>query len=126
MVGSICRKCAVQCSRCNPTNITECTECINGMLLVGGTCVSCPPNCKTCDITGVCTDCLAKYVLSAEGSCSLRCNYLCATCLPNQPNVCTSCFNGTILQNNNCRVNVSCNTNNSCVSCGEFSNLYLN
>lgn len=49
----------------------------------------------------------------------------CATCVDNQPSVCTSCFGSSVLSGGKCNIDKNCNQTSTCEDCGVGLNFFL-
>lgn len=123
----VCGACTAFCSECNATNITQCITCQKGMYMLNGLCQPCRDGCIECTNAQVCDLCRDGLVANAAGVCETRCQLPCLTCAANNPTLCLSCQSGTTLDttSNTCVIDLSCNTNSSCITCGQALNYYL-
>lgn len=122
--NATCRGCSIFCSSCNPTNITECTGCADGFQLIGGKCDPCPSNCLECSGSS-CILCRKGFSSNSNGVCVSKCEVSCVTCMSSQPSVCLVCQSGSTLVSGKCVLDISCNANNSCTSCGQGIGYFL-
>lgn len=97
--------------------------------MISGECQQCPLNCLVCS-GSTCDICFDGYRPNTNGSCVMKCNISCLTCVDGQPNYCTSCFRGAVYTATNgtwgnCSVNLTCNSHNNCTSCASGFNYML-
>ena len=122
----VCQNCPRTCAKC--TNFTSCTQCYAGSYLYDNECVNkcpdgttshdgicsqCPNGCLKCNekacfechetfniYKGFCfASCIKPGTSFYDGQC-ITCPKNCDTC--SHPNICTTCFSGNFLQNDQC------------------------
>lgn len=108
----------MSCSTCDPENITLCTSCAMSLFLdpVNQTCSPCRNSCLSCVNRTVCDVCFDGLIPNANGTCVLKCQLPCLKCLDNQPDMCTDCPYGSVLDqtNNKCVPTYPCNATELC------------
>lgn len=109
--------CKPPCATCSSTSNTVCTSCLAGYLY-DQTTNQCNPV-TTC--TGPCNVCPYAYVLTASQTCSQCTNANCSRCSLTNLNTCTSCYEGSYLNNGNCSPCPTgcstCSNPSNCLSC---------
>jgi hypothetical protein len=123
----VCGACTAFCSECNPLNITECITCQRGMYKINGICQPCATGCLACTNANTCDICQDGFTANSAGVCEVRCQLPCLTCSSTNPTLCLSCQSGSTLDTNTntCVIDLSCNSNSSCITCGQALNYFL-
>lgn len=121
----VCGACTAFCSECSSANITQCITCQKGMYMLHGACRPCGANCLSCLSEQVCDVCVDGFVANMAGGCDVKCQLPCLTCSPSDPTLCMSCQSGSTLSAGKCQIDLTCNSNSSCVTCGQALNYFL-
>lgn len=86
--------------------------------------MECPANCLQCN-NGFCAICINGYTPNDKGTCVMKCKLPCLTCKEGSPSVCLSCQGGSQVVNNECVLDITCNSFSNCTSCGQGLNYIL-
>ena len=116
VMRGVCVECLLGCSLCSVNDYTNCLACEVGYYNNSGICSLCDVSCAACSSLTSCSLCANGYTL-VNNLCSKNCIFPCSGCLNGSPNLCTDCFGGYVLSNNNCLIDEDCNISSNCEYC---------